>query len=128
MFILYSPLLVFSSPDKCEFPNTSRRFAAAAALEDSKRSFPQRRRSSPVESQQLIFSTDRSLQNNSFRLKITSTDRKTKQVRKHQANADVPRIVKIAAEDLPFFRFFASFDETFCVASAKRITSFCSSI
>jgi len=47
---------------------------------------------------------------------------------KHQASADVPLIVKIAADDFPFFRFFVSFDVNFCVASAKRITSFFSSI
>ncbi len=47
---------------------------------------------------------------------------------KHQASADVPLIVKIAADDFPFFRFFVSFDVNFCVASAKRTTSFCSSI
>jgi len=47
---------------------------------------------------------------------------------KHQASADVPLIVRIAADGWFFFRFFVWFDESFPVASVKRTTSFCSSI
>lgn len=47
---------------------------------------------------------------------------------KHQTSADVPLIVRIAADGFPFLRFFASFDDSFCVASANRITSDFSSI
>jgi len=61
-------------------------------------------------------------------LSIVFEDNNKQNNEKHQTSADVPLIVKIAADDFPFLRFLVSFDVNFCVASANKITSFCSSI